>query len=114
MTATILAATINWTPPTTRVDGTPLSLSELAEFRLYCGLEGEPRQFITAIQSPETSLLADNYLAAGSWTCVLTAVDTEGRESVDSNLMAFQIGDDEPPPVEVSPPNPPDVWTSGG
>lgn len=102
----VYAATLSWTPPTQRQDGTPLSLSELAEYRLYCGKPGEPREYIEAIAAPETSLFADNLLPNGSWSCVLTAVDTEGRESAASNVLDFTVGE-EPPPVETAPPMPP-------
>lgn len=86
-----MAETLSWTPPTDRVDGTPLDpMTEIAEYRLDCG------GVVTSIESTveaghqyevrKHEVLPDY----GSHECVLMAVDTDGLVSEPSNAVIIE------------------------
>lgn len=87
--------TISWTPPTHRVDGTPLAESELAKYSFYC----------------DDTLLTDFQVIPGIWemdititqygafVCGLTVWDLGGLESDMSNTLTFTVGPKAPGPV---------------
>jgi len=84
------ATTLSWEPPTTRVDGQPLDpVTELAEYRLYCdGLNVVAIPAATSsgeYEVPKT----DIFPGYGAYDCALTAVDTDGLESVMSNIVTI-------------------------
>lgn len=81
-----------YTPANSRVDGTPMPLSEIAETRLYC--DGS---LVASELGADSSIDAD--LSVGSHTCYATHVDTAGQESVPSNEVVRV--------VKPSLPNPP-------
>jgi hypothetical protein len=96
-----LGATLNlkatWTPPTTNADGTPLT--DLASYKLY-RTDGT-RTLISTIQAPSSSYnfsvtVADQ--SAGTLTFVITAVDTNNNESVDSNTASYSYNLNTVPP----------------
>ena len=68
----------NYTPATTRVDGSPLALADIAETRLYCN-----NQLVTSEPGADGNFNPD--LMPGSYTCYATHVDTNGLESDPSN-----------------------------
>lgn len=69
-----------YTPANSRVDGTPMLLSEISETRLYC--DG-------ALASSELGADGDidADLTIGTHTCHATHVDTDGQESLPSNVV---------------------------
>ena len=97
-----LGATLNlkasWTPPTTNSDGTPLT--DLASYKLYRTDGG--RTLISTITAPSSSYnfsvtVADQ--SAGTITFVITAVDTNSNESVDSNTASYSYNLNTVPPA---------------
>ncbi|MGA2518473.1 MAG: hypothetical protein ABSG44_18235 [Thermodesulfobacteriota bacterium] len=86
-----------WTPPTTNSDGTPLT--DLASYKLY-RTDGT-RTLISTIQAPSSSYnfsvtVADQ--SAGTLTFVITAVDTNSNESVDSAPASYPYNLNTVPP----------------
>lgn len=81
--ALAIPKTMSWSHPTERVDGTPLSLAEIAETRIYC--DGAPPIVIAA---PASSYV---YAEGGTHTCYATTVDTLGLESDPSNTITFEV-----------------------
>lgn len=72
---------LTWTAPSEREDGTALSLSEIAGYRIYYGVEAGNYQNeidINDITADQTQV-AD--LASGTYHVVMTTIDTDGRES---------------------------------
>lgn len=72
---------LSWTAPAERENNTPISLSEIAGYRLYFGtVQGD---YLNEIEikdsSAETYALTD--FAKGTYYFVITTYDTEGRES---------------------------------
>lgn len=72
---------LSWTAPAERENNTPLSLSEIAGYRLYYGTkQGDYLNEINIEDgSAETYALTD--LPKGTYYFVITTYDSEGRES---------------------------------
>ena len=85
------AETLTWTPPTERADGTPLDpMTEIAEYRLVCD------QVVTSIeptvaQGEQYELTKHEVLPGyGAHECFMTAVDTDGLESLASETVVIE------------------------
>ena len=77
------SATLSWSVPTERTDGTPLT--NLAGYNLYYGqTSGDYANKIEVNNAGVTSYMVDN-LSTGSWFFVITAFDSDGHESNPSN-----------------------------
>lgn len=113
--AIVLAAnTFYWNPPTTNIDGTPLT--DLKGFKMYCGVTSLNYTIIKDIGNAgvdnkgfiaggEASSLISNVLTAeGQYYCAMTAYDTTNNESTKSNEKGpFPFG--VAPAVSVSAPS---------
>ena len=83
------SATLTWTPPTTRTDGSPLT--NLAGYRLrYGNSAGNYPNTITISNPGLTTYMVQN-LAVGTYFFVLAAYDAAGSESVNSNPVSKTI-----------------------
>lgn len=100
-TTSALGATfkiLNWTSPTTNVDGTPLT--DLAGFELSCGNAAGAYMVIkdvgiltataTGGQAVQYST-AGTLTTSGTWYCVVIVYDTSGNKSVYSNETSFPL-----------------------
>jgi len=88
--ASLGGATLSWTPPTLRVDGTPLT--NLAGYRIRYGTA--PGSFSSELQIPNpgiTSCVIEN-LPAGTYYFVAIAYDSAGLESAPSEAVSKTIG----------------------
>ena len=86
---------ITWEAPTSREDGTPITATEIAEYRLYC--EGK----MTSIPSTPTEYVAgveEVLPSKGTHSCHMTAVDTAGLEGLPSDSFELDW------PYQVNPP----------
>ena len=82
-------ATLTWTPPTTREDGSPLT--NLAGYKVrYGNAAGNYPTTITLNNPGVTSYLVEN-LASGTWYFVLASFDSDGAESADSSPASKKI-----------------------
>jgi hypothetical protein len=73
--------TLSWTAPTTRADGTPLSLADIDGFRVYYGeTAGDyPSSIDVADGSAQTATVTD--VPVGDYRVVMTTYDVDGLES---------------------------------
>ena len=75
---------LNWTAPSTRSDGTSLSLANINGYRIYHGTS--PGNYTNAEDVPDgtatTAIVTD--VPAGTRYVVMTTYDTDGRESAQS------------------------------
>lgn len=77
-------ADLRWVVPVEREDGTGLSPSEIAGFRIYYSTEsGHYSNAVVIDDHTATQAMLDDVLS-GTYFVVMTTVDTEGRESVFS------------------------------
>lgn len=89
-------STLTWVAPETRVDGTPLAAAEIAEYRVYYGVDiTEPLSTSSQmmIVSPDAvervvTLNLDPRPDAYVASFAVTTVDTEGRESALSDTVS--------------------------
>ena len=89
---------LSWTAPTTRVDGTPLDPADIAEYRVYYTINGEPQGIdpivVNGTSASETVTLeltprVEPYVISFA----ITTVDTDGLESAQSETVSktFQV-----------------------
>jgi hypothetical protein len=84
------SATVSWTPPTLRSDGSPLN--NLAGYRIHYGTSsGSYSQSITVDTAGLTTFTVEN-LAAGTYYFAVTAFDSAGMESSYSTPVSKTIG----------------------
>ena len=80
-----------WTAPSQREDGTAIALSEIASYHIYYGTEPGDYQdeiFIEDSSADEAQVVD---IDTGTYYAVVTAVDTEGRESLYSSEVVINI-----------------------
>lgn len=82
------SARVSWTPPTTRVNGSPLGT--IGSFRIYYGRSQSQLDQVANVSSGLTSYQIDN-LEQGTWYFAVTARDTAGLESVKSVIVSKTI-----------------------
>jgi hypothetical protein len=83
------SATLTWTPPTTRSDGT--ALSNLASYRVYYGTQSASLTTRIDLNNPGLSSYVVTNLASGTWFFAVTAVDSTGSESDRSNVASMTV-----------------------
>lgn len=91
-------AALSWTAPTTRVDGTPLAASEIAEYRIYSAVGGDVATDKDAAHmkvTSGTSQVVTIELTPRAEPYVLRfgarAVDTKGNVSALSNIASTTV-----------------------
>jgi hypothetical protein len=75
------SVSLNWVAPAERVDGASLSLTEIAEYRIYYGENCGQYTSTLAIDDPYASSAVIRHLPLGSYCFVMTTVDVNGLES---------------------------------
>lgn len=80
---------INCTAPTQREDGTALAATELSHFNAYL-TNGTPKNYVDTVES-ETCTFTIPLLPVAR-DAVVTAVDTDGRESLFSKVVSLPAG----------------------
>jgi hypothetical protein len=85
-------ATADWTGPTERTDGSALEAGELAGFTLYANQTGDTTPEVTyEITDPYVMLWELRDLKGGTHWLWMTATDTDGRVSDNSNVVTREI-----------------------
>lgn len=92
-----ISKTFTMTAPTQRENTDALALSELAAYRVVCGLlPGGPYDTFQFDQlasgQPTESIATAEIFPAGTYHCVATVADTDGARSGDSNEINFTVG----------------------
>jgi hypothetical protein len=81
-TAVVGSFTLNWTAPTTRSDGTPLSLADIGGYRVYYGtVPGSYPDQVTVNSGTAQSATIGNLAAGTDYYLVMTTLDNAGLES---------------------------------
>lgn len=83
-----------WELPTTRTDGSLLDITEIAETRIYCGIDDAALIQVATVAVPGTD--ASLALPLDTKVCAATVVDIDGLESSYSNLVSIK-GQPNPP-----------------
>ena len=77
-------ASLRWQPPSQRVDGESLSMSEIGGYRIYYGTQSGAYDSMLSVDDPYTSMIQIDDLPLGTYYFVMTTVDTSGIESAYS------------------------------
>ena len=86
-------ANVNWSPPTERLGGAPLSVEELEKFTIYVSKTGDTdqKELERVLDVNDTYLISwrvEN-LGQGTHWFYMTATDTEGNVSGYSNILSM-------------------------
>ena len=82
---------LSWTAPVEREDGTPISMSEIAGYRVYYGTsEGNYPNKLDIADSYNMQAMLSN-LASGTYYIVVTSYDMDGRESAFSEVVTKSV-----------------------
>jgi len=86
---TIPNVTVSWIAPSQRANGAPISLSEIAAFKIYSGLS--PNQLTDSIITKDSNASSQTFkgLKVGTYYYSVTTLDTAGRESAFSKVIEF-------------------------
>jgi hypothetical protein len=83
------SATLSWSAPTQRVDGTPLT--DLAGFKLYYGTNAGNLNNVIQVSNPGARNHVITNLTVGTWFFAASAYDSAGMESARSNVASKTI-----------------------
>jgi fibronectin type 3 domain-containing protein len=84
-------AALEWVAPTARVNGDPISMSELRGYRVYAGTSQSNMTKVAEINDPYETTLEVNGLDDGTYYFYVTALDTSGLESPPSATKSKTI-----------------------
>lgn len=83
------SVTLSWTPPTERVDGTPLE--GIAGYRILYGRDSGQYDRVDEIDSPGITRYVMENLSPGTWYFAVAVVAADGLESAPSAEVSKQI-----------------------
>lgn len=85
-------ASLSWVAPTTRVDGTPLSLSQIAGYRIYSGTSRNSLALVRDLDDGSaTSYVITGLAAATTHYFAVSVYDADGNESGRSEVASKRI-----------------------
>ena len=88
---TLKNITLSWVAPVEREDGTPISMSEIAGYRVYYGeTEGDYNNDVD-VNHGDTMQVTLNDLPEGTYYIVVTTFDMDGRESLHSEMIIANV-----------------------
>jgi hypothetical protein len=90
-TTTSVSVTLNWTAPTTRADGTAISLSEIGGYILYYGTSPTTTSSNAITISDSSATQYTLTLPAGTYYFVICAVDASGTPGEKSAVLQKTI-----------------------
>jgi hypothetical protein len=85
-------ASLSWTPPTERTDGSPLT--NLAGYRIHYGNARNTYDRLINVNNPGIASYVVDNLSDGTWYFAVTAFTTDGLSSDYSNEESKQVGED--------------------
>lgn len=74
-------ATLSWAAPSQREDNQPISLSEIAGYKIYYGTSRRNYSNNILIEDGDVDSYTVQNLESGTYYFALTTIDTDGRES---------------------------------
>jgi len=82
---------MSWVAPVEREDGTPITMAEIAGYRIYYGtVQGNYTNNVDIADSSTMQATLSN-LTTGTYYIVMTTYDVDGRESVFSQVVTKSI-----------------------
>ncbi|MGM0953170.1 MAG: PA14 domain-containing protein [Pseudomonadota bacterium] len=84
------SVTLNWTAPSTRTDGSSISLSEIDHYLIRYGQDEEALSQEIEIPADTTSRTFEG-LTTGTWYFEIQVIDTSGLDSVFSDVVSISV-----------------------
>lgn len=91
VTSTADQLLLSWVAPTTRADGTPLTLSDLEGYRIYYGTSASDLDMLVDLNDNSITDYTITGLPSGSYYFSVTAYDSSGAESGFSNTISKDV-----------------------
>ncbi len=88
--ATETSASLSWTAPLTRLDGSSISLSEIEHYEIHYGRDRNNMDQTVTVGGDQSSYAISN-LPAGIWYFTVTVVDSNNRVSAPSEVVSKTI-----------------------
>lgn len=89
--ASVSAATLSWSIPTTRANGTPLAMGEIAGYEIYVIAESSGERQVIRVERGETTRHTIAELAPDTYHFAIVAMDTNGNPSELSPVVSKTI-----------------------
>ena len=89
--STLASPTLSWVAPSDREDGSGLSLSEIAGYRVYYGVEPGNYQSYIDVNDGSAVQAQLSEIPAGIYFVALTTIDVDGLESTYSSEVIVTI-----------------------
>lgn len=83
--------TLTWILPTTRADGSPLAVADIAQINLYDSANAPPTTPLKTITDPTILSFTTGALAPGAHSFTVEFVDSAGDISPPSNAVAVTV-----------------------
>lgn len=83
---------MSWQIPTTRADGQPLTVGELAGYEIYYTTDNPNVSVKYSVSSGTATSYDISNLAAGTYYFAMAAIDTTGAKSTLSPVVAITLG----------------------
>lgn len=90
VSANLGTATLSWSPPTQRADGSPIGA--LAGYDILYGQESRNYSIVIELDNPGLTRYVIEGLGPGTWYFAVKAVTTDGLESAPSQEVSKTIG----------------------
>lgn len=84
-------ASLSWTIPTTRADGTPLTASELAGYEIYYTTDTGSVSAVVPVTGGSANSTTVSSLKSGNYSFSISAVDTNGLKSALSTVTTINF-----------------------
>lgn len=84
------SATLTWTAPSTREDGSAIALSEIDSYDILYGTSPDALNQTVSIAGAETSAEITG-LESGTWYFAIRVIDTEGLVSEPSDVISYSV-----------------------
>ncbi|MCU7851329.1 MAG: fibronectin type III domain-containing protein [Candidatus Thiodiazotropha sp. (ex Monitilora ramsayi)] len=82
---------LSWTAPSTRADGSYLSLADLAGYKVYMGTTSNNLSTLVDLSDDTITNYTVSNLPAGSYYFAVSAYDVDGTESGYSQIILIQL-----------------------
>jgi hypothetical protein len=92
-------ALLTWTLPTTRVDNSPLPISEIKHVEIFISADLGNTYTLLNTVAPSVTQLTVPDLEVGEWRFRNTVVDTLDRRSSNADVTTVVVSDANPSPV---------------
>ena len=79
--------TLRWVAPSTRTDGSALSLSQITGFRIHYGTSAGNYTSSVSVNDPSASTYTITDMAPATYYFAVTAIDANGQESTYSSVV---------------------------